>query len=129
MMLRYVITTIVLVVLAAGAVFQLKYQVVRLERERMALETQLRAERWTLQTRKADLAYLTRPDRLALQAAQLGMKPATSDLIVDIKQIGDRQQIELANNPVAVTLPSGAEVELRLKPVAIFTAAKRGRTP
>jgi hypothetical protein len=129
MMLRYVITTIVLVVLAAGAVFQLKYKVVGLERERMAIETQLRSERWTLQTRKADLAYLIRPDRLALQAAQLGMRPATSALIVNVDQIGDRQQIELANNPVAVTLPSGAAVELRLKPVQIFSLAARGRTP
>jgi hypothetical protein len=126
---RHLVTALILVVLAAAAVFQLKYQVVGLERELAQLEQQLHTERWALQTRRADLAYLTRPDRLALQAAQLGMRPARAEMIVSISQIGDRQQIELANNPVAVPLPSGGAVQLRLKPMPVFTLAKGGRTP
>ncbi|HET6467586.1 MAG TPA: hypothetical protein VFG43_04325 [Geminicoccaceae bacterium] len=125
-MFRYLMTALVLVVSAAAAVFQLKYEVVRLERELAGLEAQLHSERWTLQTRRADWAYLTRPDRLALQAPQLGMQPARAERIVSVSQIGDRQQIELARNPVDVPLPSGAAVQLRLKPIQVFNLVGGG---
>jgi hypothetical protein len=114
---RQGILALLLVVLAAAALFQLKYAVVRLERERDELRARIEDERWLLRTRQADLAYLTRPDRLAAQAEQLGLRPARAQQIVRIEQVGHRAHIELAQSPLPVVLPSGGEVMLRLRPL------------
>jgi hypothetical protein len=117
MSLRRLLVAIVIVVLAAAALLQLKYAVVRLERERDELRARIEDERWLLRTRHADLAYLTRPDRLAAQAAQLGLRPARAQQIVRVEQIGHRAHIELARTPLPVVLPSGGNAELRIRPL------------
>jgi hypothetical protein len=114
---RQPLIALAIVVLAAAALFQLKYAVVRLERERDSLRARIEDERWLLRTRKADLAYLTRPDRLAAQAVQLGLRPARAQQIVRIEQIGNRAHIELARSPLPLVLPSGGIAELRVRPL------------
>jgi hypothetical protein len=118
MMLRHVLVALGLTVGAAAAVFHLKYAVVGLERELTQLKAQIEEERWLVRMRRTDLAYLTRPDRLALQAEQLHLRPARSSQLVDITQIGSRAQVQLARHPLAVMLPSGQEGALRAKPLA-----------
>jgi hypothetical protein len=124
---RQGILALVLVVLAAAALFQLKYAVVRLERERDELRARIEDERWLLRTRQADLAYLTRPDRLAAQAEQLGLRPARAQQIVRIEQVGHRALIELARTPLPVVLPSGSAAVLRLRPLPDLGLTKTGR--
>ena len=107
------------IVAVAAGVFHLKYAVVGLEREVSLLQRQIEEERWLLRLRRADLAYLTRPDRLARQAAQLHLHPARSSQLVELDQIGSRAQLELARNPLVVMLPSGQSgALLRAKPLA-----------
>jgi hypothetical protein len=119
MMLRHVLAALALVVAAAAGVFHVKYAVVGLERELGLLRQQIEEEAWLLRLRRSDLAYLTRPDRLAQQAEQLHLFPARSSQLVDLAQIGSRAQLELARNPLAVMLPSGqAGALLRAKPLA-----------
>ncbi len=118
---RHAAAGLVLVLVVAASVFHLKYVVLGLERELVALRTAIEDERWRLQQRRADLAYLTRPDRLAAQAAQLGLRPARAHDIVALEGIGSRAQLELANTPLEVPLPRGGPGVLRARPVAPVT--------
>ena len=83
-----------------------------------SVKKEIEEERWRLRTSKADLAYLTRPGRLAQQAEQLGLRPAKGQQIVQIEAIGNRMQVELARNPLALTLPSGGAAVLMVRPLA-----------
>ncbi len=58
---------------AAMAVFELKRVVHERERELAALERAIAEERARIRTLRADLAWLTRPERIATQARQLGL--------------------------------------------------------
>ena len=63
-----------------------------------------------------------------LQAAQLGMVPVRGGRLVQASQIPTQDQLQFANAAMAATLPSGAEVALRLKPLPLLElAAVRGR--
>lgn len=117
MSLRHIATAFVLVLLAAAAVFHLSYLVVDLERQLVSVKREIEEERWRLRTSRADLAYLTRPGRLAQQAEQLGLHPAKGQQIVQVEAIGSRVQVELARNPLALTLPSGGEAVLMIRPL------------
>ena len=77
--LGYLATAVLLSVGAAVATFQLKYAVRNVEGELGEVRAQITREHEIVQSARADLAYLTRPDRLVLQAAQLGMVPARDD--------------------------------------------------
>lgn len=122
--LRYLATAIVLSVGAAAATFQLKHAVRDLERELTAVQAQIAQERWAAQSARADLAYLTRPDRLVMQAEQLGMVPARGGRLMQAEQILTHEQIQLANTPpMAAMLPSGAEVSLRVRPPPLVELA------
>jgi hypothetical protein len=119
MTLRHGVTALLVILLAAAAVFRLKYAVVGLERDLAALQVEIDEERWRLRLRRADLAVLTRPDRLALQAKQLGLEPARAQQIVTIESIGSRAQIELARSPLEVPLPGGGPGMLRARPLEV----------
>lgn len=117
MTLRHTVSAVLVILLAAAAVFHLKYAVVGLERELAALRAAIDEEQWLVRLRRADLAVLTRPDRLALQAEQLGLQPARAQHIVVIESIGSRAQIELARSPLEVTVPGGEPAMLRARPI------------
>lgn len=115
---------------AAALVFQLKGTVRELERELARTERTIEESRWRLQTLKADHAFLSRPERLALQAAQLGMVPATASRLVAVQAIARGQpQEEPAARSVAVVLPSGERTELRFKPSPAGRTATVGGAP
>ncbi|HMR31608.1 MAG TPA: hypothetical protein PKA13_10555 [Geminicoccaceae bacterium] len=117
---RHIAVAMTLILLAAAAVFHLSYLVVDLERQLAGLQREIEDEGWRLRTSRADLAYLTRPSRLARQAEQLGLKPANGQRIVDASAIGNRMHVELARNPLALTLPSGGEAVLMVRPMPGF---------
>ena len=113
-------SSVVAVVLALGAaavVFQLKHTVLELERELKTTRQQIEEQRWRQQKLRADRAYLPRPERIAMQARQLGMQPLRPARIAEVGQIVRHDHLELAGKTVPFVLPSGAAVELRIKPV------------
>ncbi len=118
--LRYLATVALLSVGAAAATFQLKYAVRDLDRELARTRAEITRELWAVQSTRADLAYLTRPERLVLQAGQLGMVPARGTRLVEIGQILPWQQLQWAGARMLATLPSGAEVPLRPKPMPLM---------
>lgn len=115
--LGYLATAVLLSVGAAVATFQLKYAVRNVEGELATVRDQIAREREMVQAARADLAYLTRPDRLVMQAAQLGMVPARGERLLAAKQLPGWDQLQWAQLPVPATLPSGAGIELRSKPL------------
>jgi hypothetical protein len=117
MSLRYSIAAALLTLLAAWATYHLKYAVRDYELELARLRSQLAHEREALQLARVDLDYLTRPDRLVVQAPELGMVPGRGARIVDPARIIPAQQLELAREPLVAVLPSGAEAVLMAKPL------------
>ncbi len=123
--LRHTLLAAGLALAAALATFQLKYAVRDLEMELGGLRARLGAERSALQLARADLAYLTRPERLVAQAGELRMVPGGGSRIIDAAGIVPAEHLRLAREPLLALLPSGAEALLRVKPLlgVVFTAA------
>ena len=121
--LRYTIAAVLLTLLAAWATYHLKYAVRDREIELAQLRAQVETDRKALQLQRADLAYLTRPERLVLQAGQLGMVPGRGARLVDVTQIVPEAQLRLALQPLPALLPSGAETVLQLRPIPALTLA------
>lgn len=101
---------------AAMAVFELKRVVRERERELAALERAIAEERARIRTLRADLAWLTRPERIATQARQLGLEPARIDRIVRTEDLPDATALLFAGRSLLVELDPGELVELRFKP-------------
>lgn len=102
--------------LAAMLVFHLKYKVLGLERELTSVQKEVVSETWRLRTLRAELAYLSRPERLAMQAKQLGMHPAGADALTSVPEIAKLYDRSLSGLSLAVVLPSGNQVQLAVKP-------------
>jgi hypothetical protein len=108
----------------AAAVFEIKGTVREVERELQRTERAIDDAHWRLQTLKADYAYLTRPERLAVQAEQLGMVPGTSARLVAVHAIAKDTQLAFAAKVVPVVLNTGEQVELRFKPAVLGMVAE-----
>ncbi|MGD9509972.1 MAG: hypothetical protein AB7I59_08330 [Geminicoccaceae bacterium] len=120
--LGYLISSMVLAVGAAAATFQLKYEVRDLEHELAAAKAKIEREGWAIQGARADLEYLTRPDRIAVQAEQLGMIPARGGRLARATQLPDWDQLQWANATMPAVLPSGWAIELRAKPMPVVSS-------
>ena len=92
----YLATSVLLSVGAAVATFQLKYAVRNVEGELGKVQAQIARERGDLQSARADLEYLTRPDRLVMQAAQLGMVSARGGRLLTAAQIPGWDELQWA---------------------------------
>ena len=106
--------------LSAFGMFHIKYTVRDLEKRLAATERSISEEEKLMRTRKADLALLTRPQRLADNAAALGLKPAQGTRVVAADQIGYRSWVDLSSQTFAITLPAGGEGSLSIKPMTTF---------
>src|SRR5262245_37879927 len=118
------LVAVALAVAAAAVVFQIKGTVREVEREIRRTERAIDEASWRLQTLKADYAYLTRPERLALQARQLGMVPGTSTEIAAVEAIAFAGQSQFSDKVIPVQLRTGAQLELRFKPVRPMIVVK-----
>ena len=114
---RFLFPVVLLILLAAASAYQLSYAVVRLNEEIASIDEELRVQRQQLRTLQADWAFLSRPERLERQAAQLDMVATTPRRVVRIDQLGPMRELELAQTRFVVQLPSGREFEIRTKPV------------
>ena len=116
MRLPYVLAAISVSLVAAGATYRLKNAVRGLDQELVRLHRQIDTERWALRSTRADLAYLTRPERLVPQAQQLGLVPARGAQIVALAAIPPRGRLAALADPLTVPLPSGAAAVLVTRP-------------
>jgi hypothetical protein len=57
-----------------------------------------------------------------MQAEQLGMVPARGGRLARIDQIAPWRQLVLAKEGLTATLPSGAAVPLRFRPLRVMTS-------
>lgn len=119
--LGYLVSSLVLAVGAAAATFQLKDVVRDLERELATTRAKIEQEGWAIQSARADLEYLTRPSRIALQAKQLGMVSARGGRLAQSTELPDWEQLQWANAAMPAVLPSGSAVELRAKPMPLLS--------
>lgn len=108
----------------AMAVFELKLAVHERERELARLQRAIAEERARIRTLRADLAWLTRPERIATQARQLGLEPARIDRLVRVRDLPDATALLFAGRSLTVELDPGEAVELRFKPIAAPSAAR-----
>ncbi len=125
---RYVLPLLLLIALAIGAVYRIKGAVYGLEDELRLVEAGIEDATWRVKGLETDLAYLTRPARMATLAAEIGMRPVTAGKILEPERLGKRRELELAARPLTVRLGSGGEVTWRAKPAVPFTlVAGEGR--
>ena len=118
---RYVLPLLLLIALAIGAVYRVKGAVYVLEDELRLVEAGIEDATWRIKGLETDLAYLTRPARMATLAAEIGMRPVTAGKIIEPERLGKRRELELAGRPLTVRLGSGGEVTWRAKPAVPFT--------
>lgn len=121
--------------IAAFLLYQLSYEVQRLEDELVELNRSLGQERETIGVLQAEWSYLSRPEALQEKADKfLGMKPATAKQIVRLEDLPWRQE-RVAPSPPApllsslppqaapVAAPKPTSVAEILKPAAEAVAA------
>jgi hypothetical protein len=103
--------------IAASGLYVMKDRVNRLEDELRRHRALVAAEQGRLHRLRAEWAMLEQPGRLArLAADHLNLRPAHPAQIMTIADLPRRGDLELAPRDLRVVLPSGAEVDLRLKP-------------
>ncbi|HLT03275.1 MAG TPA: hypothetical protein VK001_13910 [Geminicoccaceae bacterium] len=117
MSIRLALGGLAIALLAACGLYVMKDQVSRLERELARQQAQVAAEQSRLHRLRAEWAMLERPARIARLAAEhLELAPARPMQIMTIADLPRRQELLLAERRLRALLPSGAEVDLRLKP-------------
>jgi hypothetical protein len=123
-----IVTTAMAAVLAV-VVFEMKGEVREVDRAIARTRGEIEDATWRLQSLRADYAFLTRPDRIARQAEQLGMVRGTASEITLVDGIGRDLQLRFEEKVVPVHLPGGKELALRFKPakLADLKAWSQGR--
>jgi cell division protein FtsL len=103
--------------LAACGLYVMKDRVSRSERELARQQTLVAAEQGQLHRLRAEWAMLERPSRIARLAAEhLDLAPAHPRQIMTVVDLPRRDELEFAERQLRALLPSGVEVDLRLKP-------------
>lgn len=117
MSVRLALVGLMIALLAACGLYVMKDRVSRLEGELARQRSLVAAEQSRLHRLRAEWATLERPGRIARLAAEhLDLGPAHPTQIMTIADLPRRDELELAERRLRALLPSGAEVDLRLKP-------------
>ena len=116
--LGYLVSSMLLSVGAAVATFQLKYAVRDVEDELGDVQAQIAQERWAIcRSARADLEYLTRPDRMVMQAASSAWCRRAAAVWPTAGQLPDWDELQWAQRSDRWhMLPSGAESSFARKP-------------
>lgn len=109
----------------AAILFQIKVQVVAIERELVKLTKEIQDDYWKKRGLEAEVAHLTQPDRVTHLAGPLGLEPARHDRIITIDELGFADHLRLAGQRLLIDLDEGEKVELLFRPMT--TSIKRAR--
>jgi len=114
---RLGVSGVVIALVAACGLYVMKDRVNRLEGELRRHHALVAAEQARLHRLRAEWAMLEQPGRLARMAAEhLDLRPAQPTQIMAIADVPRRADLGVDQRILRVVLPSGAEVDLRLKP-------------
>jgi len=114
---RLGVSGLVIALVAACGLYVMKDRVNRLEGELRRHHALVTAEQARLHRLRAEWAMLEQPGRLARMAAEhLDLRPAQPTQIMAIADVPRRADLGVDQRILRVLLPSGAEVDLRLKP-------------
>jgi cell division protein FtsL len=131
---RLALGGLALALLAACGLYLMKERVNRLEGELQHQRAVIAAEQSRLHRLRAEWATLEQPGRIARLAEEyLSLRPAQPVQIMTVADLPRRTDLHLDEQPLRALLPSGAEVELRLKPrrlslplLSLAEASRRG---
>jgi cell division protein FtsL len=108
---------LVIALVAACGLYIMKDRVSRLERELKRQQTLVATEQDRLHRLRAEWAMLEQPSRIARLATEhLDLRPAQPTQIMTMADLPWRADLQPAERRLRALLPSGAEVDLRLKP-------------
>jgi hypothetical protein len=108
---------LVIALVAASGLYVIKDRVNRLEAELRRHGALVLAEQGRLHRLRAEWAMLEQPSRLARLAAEhLELRPAYPSQLTTFADLPQRTDLEIDERHLRAVLPSGAEVDLRLKP-------------
>jgi cell division protein FtsL len=114
---KLALSGLALALFAACGLYLMKERVNRLEGELGHQRAVIAVEQSRLHRLRAEWATLEQPTRIArLAAAHLHLRPAQPTQIMTIADLPRRGDAQQTGQPLRALLPSGAEVELRLKP-------------
>jgi cell division protein FtsL len=117
MSVRLALVGLAMALLAACGLYVMKDRVSRLEGELARQQALLADEESQLHRLRAEWAMLERPARIARLAAEhLDLAPAHPTQIMTVADLPRQADTQYAGQRLRALLPSGAEVELRLKP-------------
>jgi cell division protein FtsL len=117
MSVKLALVGLAMALLAACGLYVMKDRVSRLEGELLRQQALLADGESQLHRLRAEWAMLERPARIARLAAEhLDLVPAHPTQIMTVADLPRRGDTQYAGQSLRALLPSGAEVELRLKP-------------
>ena len=111
----------------AAVLFQIKVQVVAMERKLVVLRKEINEDYWKIRSLEAEIAHLTQPDRVIGLAASQGLEPARLERIVTVEELGFADHLRLAGQKLLVDLEEGQTVELLFRPMP--AATRKARAP
>ena len=114
---RLGLSGLVIALVAACGLYVMKDRVNRLEGELRRHDALVAAQQARLHRLRAEWAMLEQPGRLGRMAAEhLNLRPARPTQIMAIADVPRRTDLGVDQRVLRVVLPSGAEIDLRLKP-------------
>jgi hypothetical protein len=117
MSVRFGLAGLVIALVAACGLYLIKDRVNRLEGELRRHHALVAAEQARLHRLRAEWAMLEQPGRLTRMATEhLDLRPAQPTQIMAVADLPRRADLGVDQRVLRVLLPSGAEVDLRLKP-------------
>lgn len=109
-MRRFKLTWLVLVTVLGVALYQVKYKVMELEQQQIALHHQINQEQETVQVLKAELAYLSRPDILLSSAEKLlDLQELKAEQIAGFQDLPFGDDIQMANEKDHSFIPANVQ--------------------
>lgn len=98
----FAIFTVLTVMISTAAVYNLKQGTYDLEEEKRSTSTKMLKDREAIKVLKAEMAYLSRPERIErLSKRHLILGSTTNDqLVTDVNELSERENFQIVSLPV-----------------------------